>query len=152
MSTALILGCQQPQAPKKDDGKPVVADGEKKEKKAEVAPAKNAAGNNHKTLDDLVEHFKANGVAVDPVQPSDSPQLGIGESRGIYAKGFGLLLTKYDTTDRVAAKRLAVLTEQGYDEVIFGKIPIEVNGSFTLSVIPTNHAERKNLERIFKKF
>ena len=106
-------------------------------------------GNNAKSLDNLVDHFKANGVPIEKVDRVDG---GIGQNWHLKAAGTYFIVGKLDTRDRVEAEELRVLTERGYKDGGFGqKIRVEVNGSFWL-IPPHGHPKRKEIDAAFKSF
>jgi len=111
-----------------------------------------AVGNNNKSFDDLVRHFDANGIKVKEFefQPLN---LGLGATRSFRTEPKGsIMVTKLDASDRVEAAELRTLSSQGFKDHGLLRVRVQVNGSFVLTVLPSDHPKRKEIERVFGSF
>lgn len=107
--------------------------------------------NNHRTLADVIKHFKDSGIKIDSIQPllplpvraQDGVVLTIdGRQVGIY---------KYNMNKKKQVERLERIDKKGYLYIIGRRYPVKINGCFVM-IDFLNHPKEKAIVEAFDTF
>lgn len=110
-----------------------------------------AKSNNDKTINDLIDHFRDDGLKIDAVVPFPRAITRCKATAGIKISGVMVGVFQFDKRRQKAAAKIDKFEEQGFVYISGNQYPALVNGSFLIIGYHEN-PQRELLIKSFESF
>ena len=108
-------------------------------------------GNNSKTIEDLIIHFKNKGLNITAIYPMRKDIIGADSAVSLKVDKREIGIYKFDKFNTRQKKRLELVEKNKFLYIIGIKYPAFINGSFVM-IQAESHPQKKKIIEIFNDF